>query len=253
LVPATTSSSNNDPCLSEPPFTPSTLEFTKETDTDTDQKYKYEHNANDSWQSDENCSKGSYNFKDKRSVELKLTGEIDLSACQDTRYQAISKRLDIYDINGPQNQEGDKCKNPNISPDEYDCWDFAGIDYEDLYVVEIYYSWKVRIKPYVTKEDNLPPDITEFKGTVHAYAIPAEFDEYGDARLPDPGISDCNCGSKAVDDIMPFASISVSVPKDGESIQNGSVIIGPSIELQSNMADTQESFVVYCVEDKTFV
>ena len=256
VTPKTTSSSNNDPCTAEAPFVPDTRFFTQETDENETQKYKYENEINHSWMSDTDCSQGQYNFKDKRSVERRVSGEVDLESAQNTRRQAISKRLDIYQINAPQNQKGDICKNVHISPDSYDCWDFSGIDQEEyLYVEEILYSWIVRFKPYVLKE-GLPIDVDEFKGTLHAYAVPALFDEYGDA-YPDPeyGLSNCTCGSEigpANGELSPFLSLPVSVQRDGEVV-NGDTIVGSNtVDMGSDQSPTQQSFSFYCVEDTTF-
>jgi hypothetical protein len=258
--------SNNDPCTAEAPFSPNILGFTAETETNTIRKYKYKLENNQQWEPQPGacwsfscpgnpCNAGNASYSDQRTVEMKLTGEINLASVQNTRRQAINKRLDIYQKNDPQNQKGDKCNNPNTSPDEYDCWDFAGIDSEYLYVEEIFYSWKVRFKPYVLKA-GLPPNVDEFKGTIHAYAVPAIFDEYGDA-YPDPdyGLSNCNCGSEigpVNGELSPFLSLSVSVQRDG-TLVNGDTIVGSTtVDMGSDQSPTQQSFSLYCVEDRTY-
>jgi hypothetical protein len=246
--------SSSDPCVGEPAYSPGGPGYIQGTDTETAQSYSKNENYNHEWKSNENCSQGSYNYTFNSNIDITVDEIVDLSDAQNIRRQAINTRLGIYGTNQPQNKDGAKCMSFGyISPDQYACWSFVGVDHENLYVDEELYSWKVRFKAFVHKA-GLPPNIDEFKGTVHAYAIPAEFDEYGDAYLPDPGISNCNCGSKTVDDIMPYKSIPVSVPRDGQIVNwgNTELFVGSDVDVDSSEVPTQESFVVYCVEDTTY-
>jgi len=253
LVPVTTSSSNNDPCVGEPAYGPSAQGHEQGADTETSQSWSKNENYNDSWKSNENCAQGSYNYTSSSNIDITVNGEVNLSKAQNIRRQAINTRLSIYATNRAQNKDGAKCTADWVSPNEYACWDFFGIDDENLYVEEELYSWKARFKAFVHKE-GLPTDVTTFKANVHLYSVPAWFDPYGEPHPPETGISNCNCGSPTLDGIQPFKKLSVSVPRDGEIVTwfNSELILGGGGDIDSSEAPTQESFVLYCIEDTTY-
>ena len=245
-------------CLFPPSYSPGDNEYVQDNDTETDQSYSKNEIHNHQWQSDVDCSSGSYNYKSTSKINISVSEEVDLSTAQGIRRQAINKRLDIYEKNGPQNKDGANCKNHLISPDEYDCWDFYGVDFDNLYVEEELYSWKVRVKAFVYKV-GLPVDVTTFKANVHVYAIPALFDEYGDP-YPHPEYegSNCTCGSEIGpinNPILPFKKLEVSVPRDGTIVtwRNTELIVGSSGDIDSSEAPIQISYGFYCVQDTTFL
>jgi hypothetical protein len=255
-VKTTETYSSDDPCVGEPAYSPSAREdlgWRHDTDTENSQSYSKNESHNDEWKSTENCAQGSYNYTSNSNIDITVKEIVTLSKAQNLRRQAIDTRLGIYEKNGPQNKNGAKCIAGHISPNEYACWDFFGIDQNLLYVEEEYYSWKVRFKAFVNKE-GLPTDVATFKANVHLYSIPAAFDAYGEPLLPYTGISNCNCGSKTAGGISPFKKLSVSVPRDGEIVNwfNSELIVGNGGDVDSSQAPIQESFIFYCVEDTTY-
>jgi len=247
---------SNDPCLGEPAYSPSgpaNQGWKHTSDTETSQSYSKNESSNQEWKSTSNCAQGSSNSTSNSNIDITVEGVVTLSDAQNIRRQAINTRLGIYEENKAQNKDGAKCTTYYTSPAQYACWDFFGIDQNLLYVEEEYYSWKVRFKAFVHKE-GLPTDVTTFKANVHLYSVPAEFDAYGEPYIPYTGISNCNCGAATVDGILPFKKLSVSVPRDGEIVNffNSELIVGGGADADSSEAPTQESFIVYCVEDTTY-
>ena len=243
---------SNDPCTPEAPYGPSGGPgYKHDADEETKQSYSKNENINDEWQSSENCSSGSYNYVFSSKIDKEVTGEVNISTVQGIRSQAISRRLQIYEKNQAQNEQGDKC-----GPNEYSCWSFISPDDDDLYVDEELYSWKLRVKGFVHKE-GLPTDVNVFKANVHLYSVPSVEDEYGDLH-PAPGyyISNCTCGSPiGPEDTLPFKKLALTVRRDGDTVTwgNTKLILGSTTaDIESSEAPIQQSFIFYCTEDTTF-
>ena len=242
---------NNDPCTPEAPYGPICgIGYKQEADTETKQSCSKKEEINNEWQSDENCSSGYYNYTSDSKIEKAVTGEVTLSTVQGIRRSAISRRLQIYEKNGPQNEDGDNC-----GEGAYSCWSFISPDEDDLYVDEELYSWKLKVKGFVHKE-GLPTDVDVFKANVHLYSVPSVEDEYGDIH-PAPGhyLSNCTCGSAiGPQNILPFKKLAVTVRRDGDTVTwaNTKLILGSSADIESSEAPIQQSFIFYCTEDTTF-